>query len=46
MSLYDSNGKRKDVIPIEKYPDISKPSGIEKRLSEKPCEASLSKKVI
>ena len=30
-SLYDNQGKRKDVIPIEKYPDIPKPSGIEKR---------------
>ena len=30
-SLYDKNGKRKIVIPIEKYPDIPKESGIEKR---------------
>ena len=30
-SLYDKNGKRKNVIPIEKYPDIPKESGIEKR---------------
>ena len=29
--LYDKSGKRKDVIPIEKYPDISKSSGVEKR---------------
>ena len=29
-SLYDKNGKCKDIIPIEKYPDISKSSGIEK----------------
>ena len=30
-SLYDKNGNRKNVIPIEKYPDIPKESGIEKR---------------
>ena len=30
-SLYDKNGKPKNVIPIEKYPDIPKQSGIEKR---------------
>ena len=30
-SLYDKNGKRKNIIPIEKYPDIPKESGIEKR---------------
>ena len=34
-SLYDSNGKRKDVIPIERYPDIPKPSGIEKKTFRK-----------
>ena len=34
-SLYDKNGKRKDVIPIEKYPDIPKASGIEKRTFRK-----------
>ena len=34
-SLYDKNGNRKDVIPIEKYPDIPKPSGIEKRTFRK-----------
>lgn len=34
-SLYDNQGKRKDVIPIEKYPDIPKPSGIEKRTFRK-----------
>ena len=34
-SLYDSNGRRKDVIPIEKYPDIPKPSGIEKKTFRK-----------
>ena len=31
FSLYDKNGKRRDLIPIEKYPDIPKASGIEKR---------------
>lgn len=31
MSLYDHNGKRRNLIPIEKYPDIPKSSGIEKR---------------
>ena len=30
-SLYDKQGRRKNVIPIEKYPDIIKSSGIEKR---------------
>jgi hypothetical protein len=34
-SLYDNNGKKKDVIPIEKYPDIPKASGIEKRTFRK-----------
>ena len=34
-SLYDKNGKRKDVIPIEKYPDISKASGVEKKTFRK-----------
>ena len=34
-SLYDSKGNRKDVIPIEKYPDIPKDSGIEKRTFRK-----------
>lgn len=29
-SLYDKNGNvKKNVIPIEKYPDIKKPSGVE-----------------
>ena len=43
-SLYDKNGKRKtNLIPIEKYPDISKPSGVEKKtfrktLSGKPIQ--------
>lgn len=35
MSLYDKNGKRRDLIPIEKYPDITKYSGIEKRTFRK-----------
>ena len=30
-SLYDCNGKRKNVIPIERYPDIPKASGIERK---------------
>ena len=34
-SLYDKNGKRKDVIPIEKYPDIRKPSGVDKKTFRK-----------
>ena len=34
-SLYDKNGKRKDVIPIEKYPDIPKPSGVERKTFRK-----------
>ncbi len=43
MSLYDKNGKRRDLIPIEKYPDIPKESGIEKKtfrktLSGKPIQ--------
>ena len=44
MSLYDKNGnRRRNLIPIEKYPDISKVSGIEKRtfrktLSGKPIQ--------
>ena len=48
-SLYDSNGKQKNVIPIEKYPDIPKPSGIEKKtfrktLRGKPIRESQLKK--
>lgn len=35
MSLYDKNGKRRNLIPIEKYPDIPKESGIEKRTFRK-----------
>ena len=35
MSLYDDNGNRRNLIPIEKYPDIRKPSGIEKRTFRK-----------
>jgi len=34
-SLYDKNGKLKDVIPIEKYPDIRKPSGVERKTFRK-----------
>ena len=34
-SLYYKDGKKKDVIPIEKYPDIRKPSGIEKKTFRK-----------
>lgn len=34
-SLYDKNGKKKNVIPIEKYPDIPKYSGIEKKTFRK-----------
>ncbi|MBQ8583288.1 MAG: hypothetical protein IJ488_01585 [Clostridia bacterium] len=48
-SLYDKNGKRKDVIPIEKYPDIPKESGVEnktfrKTLRGKPIQEKLLKK--
>ncbi len=48
-SLYDKNGKRKDVIPIEKYPDIPKPSGVEKKtfrrtLRGKPIQEKYLKK--
>ena len=35
-SLYDKNGNRKkNVIPIERYPDIPKPSGIENKTFRK-----------
>ena len=34
-SLYDKNGKQKNVIPIEKYPDIRESSGIEKKTFRK-----------
>lgn len=34
-SLYNKNGKKKDVIPIERYPDIPKASGIEKKTFRK-----------
>ncbi len=43
-SLYDKNGKKKErLIPIEKYPDIPKPSGVEyktfrKTISGKPIQ--------
>ena len=48
-SLYDSAGKRKDVIPIEKYPDIPKASGVEKKtfrktLRGKPIQEKFLKK--
>lgn len=48
-SLYDDNGNKKDVIPIEKYPDIPKPSGVEKKtfrktLSGKPIQEKYLKK--
>jgi len=36
MSLYNKNGNRKkNLIPIEKYPDIPKDSGIEKKTFRK-----------
>ena len=36
MSLYDENGNlRNGLVPIEKYPDIPKPSGIEMRTFRK-----------
>lgn len=49
MSLYDDNGKRRNLIPIEKYPDIPKESGIEKRtfrktVSGKPLQEKYLKK--
>ena len=31
MSLHDKSGKLRNFIPIERYPDIPKSSGIEKR---------------
>lgn len=34
-SLYDKSGNLKDVIAIEKYPDIRSPSGIEKKTFRK-----------
>lgn len=34
-SLYDKNGRKKDVIPIEKYADIRKSSGVEKKTFRK-----------
>ena len=35
-SLYDKNGKRKErLIPIEKYPDIPKASGVEDKTFRK-----------
>ena len=36
MSLYDKNGNlKKNLIPIEKYPDIPKESGIESKTFRK-----------
>ena len=36
MSLYDKNGNKKErLIPIEKYPDISKTSGFENKTFRK-----------
>ena len=36
FSLYDNNGKkRENLIPIEKYPDIRKPSGVEPKTFRK-----------
>lgn len=48
-SLYNNNGKQKNVIPIEKYPDITKASGIEnktfrKTLRGKPIQEKFLKK--
>lgn len=48
-SLYGKNGKKKNVIPIERYPDIPKDSGIEKRTfrsthSGKPIQEKFLKK--
>ena len=49
-SLYDKNGDLKiNLIPIEKYSDLRKPSGIEKKtfrktLKGKPIQESLLKK--
>ena len=35
-SLYDNNGKKKErLIPIEKYPDIMKASGVENKTFRK-----------
>lgn len=36
MSLFDNNGKKKErLIPIEKYPDIPKASGVEDKTFRK-----------
>lgn len=36
LSLYDKNGnRRKNLIPIEKYPDIRKSSGVENKTFRK-----------
>lgn len=35
-SLYDKHGKKKErLIPIEKYPDVPKPSGVEPKTFRK-----------
>ena len=49
LSLFDANGKKKDLVPIEKYPDIRKPSGVEKKtfrhtLRGKPIQERFLKK--
>ncbi len=49
MSLYDKNGNKRDLIPIEKYPDIPNPSGVEKKtfrktLRDKPIQEKFLKK--
>ena len=35
QSRYIEDGTEKNVIPIEKYPDIKKASGIERKISKK-----------
>ena len=38
-SLYDKNGKKKkNLIPVEKYPDIPKASGVEVKTFRKNCK--------
>ncbi len=49
MSFYDKNGKARDLIPIEIYPDIPKKSGIERKtfrhtLRKKPIKERFLKK--
>ena len=49
-SLYDNKGEKKErLIPIEKYPDIKKPSGVEnktfrKTMSGKPVQEKYLRK--